>query len=394
MGVRKCCVCEGSIVNGRCRDCGMPYRRDEELYHLNENRRDHYKHASKEAREKLEKLERPLSRQADRGTVSRSSSASGSSTRQTGASSGREKRQRQKESENTAYQRRYSSAGRSGGISMSSRSRSRRSRLLIVVILVVAILGMLPGILSALSDIVDDISYSFQGSTQESYVMEEKLTSADVAPVGEYTVDFFDQTVTAGEYVIGQEIPAGIYTISLISDQGEVDLNLDDYENGLFEFLVFSHEEYDADYQVESFEGLALMEGGELRLEGAGTLNFYCEEAYYTQNWTQQENPMDISYEVESEMEVGTDLEPGVYDVVLEEGEGDLRIQRGDEYGFSLYLSSEADYGTREFRNLNLPEGTVLTLEEYGDVCNVSLRPSAVIYLEKENTQEESSETF
>ena len=57
MGVRKCCVCEGSIVNGRCRDCGMPYRRDEELYHLNENRRDHYKHASKEAREKLEKLE-------------------------------------------------------------------------------------------------------------------------------------------------------------------------------------------------------------------------------------------------------------------------------------------------------------------------------------------------
>ena len=215
---------------------------------------------------------------------------------------------------------------------------------------------------------------------EENNVLKEERTSADVAPVGEYTVDFFDQTVTAGEYVIGQEIPAGIYTISLSSDQGEVDLNLDDYENGLFEFLVFSHEEYDADYQVESFEGLALMEGGELRLEGAGTLNFYCEEAYYTQNWTQQENPMDISYEVESEMEVGTDLEPGVYDVVLEEGEGDLRIQRGDEYGFSLYLSSEADYGTREFRNLNLPEGTILTLEKYGDDCKVSLHPSERIY--------------
>lgn len=59
MKTKKCCICEGRIADGRCVDCGMPYRNDEELYHLNENRRDHYPHASEEAQKKLRALERP-----------------------------------------------------------------------------------------------------------------------------------------------------------------------------------------------------------------------------------------------------------------------------------------------------------------------------------------------
>ena len=32
---KRCQVCDGPIVNGRCKYCGMPYRNDMELYHLN-----------------------------------------------------------------------------------------------------------------------------------------------------------------------------------------------------------------------------------------------------------------------------------------------------------------------------------------------------------------------
>ena len=32
------------------KECGMPYRNDEILYHLNESRSDHYRHASDKAR--------------------------------------------------------------------------------------------------------------------------------------------------------------------------------------------------------------------------------------------------------------------------------------------------------------------------------------------------------
>ena len=47
---KRCQVCEGPIVNGRCKLCGMPYRNDKTLYHLNESRRDHYRHATAKAK--------------------------------------------------------------------------------------------------------------------------------------------------------------------------------------------------------------------------------------------------------------------------------------------------------------------------------------------------------
>lgn len=48
--MKKCQVCDGPIVNGRCKYCGMPYRNDEVLYHLNESRSDHYRHAAPNAK--------------------------------------------------------------------------------------------------------------------------------------------------------------------------------------------------------------------------------------------------------------------------------------------------------------------------------------------------------
>lgn len=54
---KKCQVCDGPIFNGRCKLCGMPYRKDEQLYHLNERRSDHYRHATPAARKAMENME-------------------------------------------------------------------------------------------------------------------------------------------------------------------------------------------------------------------------------------------------------------------------------------------------------------------------------------------------
>ena len=56
----RCQVCDGPVVNGRCKLCGMPYRNDETLYHLNENRSDHYRHATSRARAMMRQEEIPL----------------------------------------------------------------------------------------------------------------------------------------------------------------------------------------------------------------------------------------------------------------------------------------------------------------------------------------------
>ena len=54
MAGEKCQVCGGKVVNGRCSLCGMPYRNDEALYHLNETREEHYGHASAGVRKKMQ----------------------------------------------------------------------------------------------------------------------------------------------------------------------------------------------------------------------------------------------------------------------------------------------------------------------------------------------------
>lgn len=57
---KRCQVCDGPVVNGRCRLCGMPYRNDEVLYHLNENKEKHYEHATPKAREIMRQQQIPL----------------------------------------------------------------------------------------------------------------------------------------------------------------------------------------------------------------------------------------------------------------------------------------------------------------------------------------------
>ena len=57
---KKCQVCGGPVVNGRCKYCGMPYRNDMELYHLNEDRSEHYRHSSAKVRKAMAEREIPL----------------------------------------------------------------------------------------------------------------------------------------------------------------------------------------------------------------------------------------------------------------------------------------------------------------------------------------------
>lgn len=47
----RCQLCDGPVVGGRCKNCGMPYKNDEILYHVNENRRTHDRHTSEKAGE-------------------------------------------------------------------------------------------------------------------------------------------------------------------------------------------------------------------------------------------------------------------------------------------------------------------------------------------------------
>ena len=60
-----CPICGDQVINGRCRFCGMPYRNDEVMYHLNESSREHYHHASSSVKQKMRESVVPLGDKAD-----------------------------------------------------------------------------------------------------------------------------------------------------------------------------------------------------------------------------------------------------------------------------------------------------------------------------------------
>lgn len=62
-----CPVCGDQVINGRCRFCGMPYRNDEAMYHLNESSREHYRHASSSVKQKMREAAVPLGDQGYAG---------------------------------------------------------------------------------------------------------------------------------------------------------------------------------------------------------------------------------------------------------------------------------------------------------------------------------------
>ena len=73
MAGEKCQVCGGRVVNGRCSLCGMPYRNDEVLYHLNEPREVHYRHASAKVRNMMRQYGQTVGKTTQRsGRMNRS----------------------------------------------------------------------------------------------------------------------------------------------------------------------------------------------------------------------------------------------------------------------------------------------------------------------------------
>ncbi len=52
--IGKCELCGGPVVNGRCTRCGMPAFDEQSLYHVNEERQDHYQHASEKEKKRMD----------------------------------------------------------------------------------------------------------------------------------------------------------------------------------------------------------------------------------------------------------------------------------------------------------------------------------------------------
>ena len=232
----KCPLCDGPVVNGRCRQCGMPYKNDELLYHLNEDRRTHEKHATDKAKEELLKRMVPLgdtakqtsSRTVNKNTQKKSSKTIGRSTSQT-----TEKKARNNQK---AAARSKKEFGRSNNSSWSSEKKPKKKKSLGGIIFWIIVIFM------TARPFVDDFVTSLRArrlyneyleSTSERSALKEVIEGADIEEDDIPDTDTYGFSSWSGsdgkmEYglsagygsiIVGEELPAGIYEIYTNSDE-------------------------------------------------------------------------------------------------------------------------------------------------------------------------------
>lgn len=270
----KCPLCDGSVVNGRCRDCGMPYRNDEILYHLNEDRRSHEKHATDKAREELLKRMVPL------GDMKQASGqVSGANTRKASGKTGqrnitRTADQKVKDKQKAAAKSKKE-FGRSSNSSWSPEKKSKKKKALNRIIfwgLVVLVLvgPSIDGILSFWSDNETAVDSSSSGISSEGTAVYSIGNPEEQSP-DSYSFSSWSDSDGRMEYglnagygsiEVGEELPVGEYRIYTNNDMVKLLYkNADEKKAEVFELK-----------EGDSLEML-LGKGDVLRLDGNG--DFY-----------------------------------------------------------------------------------------------------------------------
>lgn len=232
----KCPLCDGPIVNGRCRECGMPYKNDELLYHLNEDRRTHEKHATDKAKEELLKRMVPLgdtAKQTSSRTVNKNTQKKSSKTIGRSTSQATEKKARNNQK---AAARSKKEFGRSNNSSWSSEKKTKKKKSLGGIIFWIIVIFMIA------RPFVDDFVTSLRArrlyneyleSSSERSALKEVIEGADIEEDDIPNTDTYGFSSWSGsdgkmEYglsagygsiIVGEELPAGIYEIYTNSDE-------------------------------------------------------------------------------------------------------------------------------------------------------------------------------
>lgn len=205
--------------------------------------------------------------------------------------------------------------------------------------------------------------------------------------------EYWEENLTGGDYIVGIDIPEGLYEITI--EKGSQFFDLVDDKNGIYTWVFLNADVdkelsfldilfYKGDLDAKAYKNVRLYDGATLSLGASATLNFKTEnaqiEAIHGVANEMKEEPLleDMRTYV-----VGEDLSPGRYDAVITEEYVNLssRIpakekeensqEKEQYYAFSI---PDGD-STGIYKNIMLEEGMIL-LPEGGDI---TLHPSEIV---------------
>lgn len=375
---KKCSLCGGKLNSrGICTECGLDNSKTDKNYRLNQSECDGM--PLTHIHDRIEKLEnQEADRKFDYGKTNHKKTDYAKAGKETAkkrtVTSERKKEKtvtysygsqgyRMNESENTGTKRKkYAQAE-------DTAKRRRPLKIVIPIIIAIVVLGSLYDeykydIKYAVEDAVQDIfqdtgSKKKADDTDETDYDHYQYVTREIPEDGESA----DYELTSGNYVVGVEIPEGIYTVTPEDDYDTV--QIDDPENSIYLY------EY-TEGKKDKIEDIRLYKGAVL------TLKCKTKEKLHTDNAQDvdaletavQSNPLTEPVEIKGQetLTAGRDFEPGIYDLSYVSGDGNVDVTIYSEEqeqinSWSQYLAEDGMDG-ESFHYLVLPQNATVEVPE------------------------------
>lgn len=368
MKKRRCYLCGGKLVNGRCTLCGLDNTKIERKnYRLNESSFDG---KGIEAKHLCESHNGKPS-----GGLNRQGQASWQSGRNQQGQSSWQNGQNQQGQSSWQSGQNWTQTGRKK--KKSGKQKKGWIPTIIVLLMILISIGgpAISFVTTEIKNKIDQINNSgddnwWSGSEIDTSVDENdpyEFVTRELSDSGEV----YDTELGYGEYVVGTDIPEGTYEVTLQSGYGS--FQTDDPDNSIYLYGYFSENASDEDEDITEMEDVRLYEGAHVMIGEDVVLAFHTENGQ-TGQMQSEDNPLSVTYTLQPEKKytVGKEIPAGVYDVsgtkdwAVMEYEiylGELYDEEYDSLNYQNYsIMVEAGNENAIYKNAVLTEGTEITV--------------------------------
>ena len=368
MKKRRCYLCGGKLVNGRCTLCGLDNTKIERKnYRLNESSFDGKGIEAKHLCESHNgKPSGGLNRQGQASWQSGRNQQGQSSWQNGQNQQGQTSRQRGQNWTQTGGKKKTAGKQKKGWIST-------------VIVLLMILISVGGPAVSYIKTVIETVINQFDDADSDNWWDGSDVdTSVDETDPYEFVTrelsdhgEVYDTELGYGEYVVGTDLPEGTYDVTLQSGYGS--FQTQDPDNSIYLYGYFSENASDEDEDITEMEDVRLYEGAHVMIGEDVVLAFHTENGQ-TGQMQSEDNPLSVTYTLQPEKKytVGKEIPAGVYDV---SGTKDLAVMEYEIYLGELYdeeydslnyqnysIMVEAGNENAIYKNAVLTEGTEITV--------------------------------
>lgn len=368
MKKRRCYLCGGKLVNGRCTLCGLDNTKIERKnYRLNESSFDG---KGIEAKHLCESHNGKPS-----GGLNRQGQASWQSGRNQQGQSSWQNGQNQQGQSSWQSGQNWTQTGRK----KKKEGKQKKGWISTVIVLLMILISVGGPAISFVTTEIKNKIYQINNSGDDNWWGGSEIdTSVDENDPYEFVTrelsdsgEVYGTELGYGEYVVGTDIPEGTYEVTLQSGYGS--FQTEDPDNSIYLYGYFSENASDEDEDITEMEDVRLYDGAHVMIGEDVVLAFHTENGQ-TGQMQSEDNPLSVTYTLQPEKKytVGKEIPAGVYDVsgtkdwAVMEYEiylGELYDKEYDSLNYQSYsIMVEAGSENAIYKNAVLTEGTEITV--------------------------------